>query len=57
MNEDDISCPEYRGCIDIVDSTFDSETNEHTGDIYYCEECEQYYIFVLATCELKEWTY
>jgi hypothetical protein len=58
MIDEEIECPDCRGCMDIVDSTFSTEVEtmgQQTGDIYYCEECEQYYLNNFKENKLQEW--
>ena len=56
MIPDEMPCPECRQNMNITDSTTDPK-GAPNGDIYYCEECEQYYLFVLKTGEIKTWEY
>ncbi len=56
MKEEDIACPDCRCCIDIVDSTGGSG-GQHTGDIYFCEECQQYFLHDFSDGKLKVWDY
>jgi len=60
MTEEDIRCPECRGRMDVVDSTISNigpTKGQHTGDIYYCKECQTYLVYIFATRQMKEWTY
>jgi len=41
----------------LVDSTFSSRTKKQTGDIYYCEKDERYYLYVFESCMLEDWVY
>jgi NAD-dependent SIR2 family protein deacetylase len=53
---DEIQCPNCRQCTDLVDSTI-SPSKEHNGDIYYCEECETYWLHDFARERIVEWDY
>lgn len=58
-----LSCPECSKAIVQVDTTHSntktsrSEVGQHTGDIYFCEHCEQHYIDNLLTGNVEAWSY
>jgi len=58
-----LSCPECSEVMDKVDTTFANvktnraEVGQHTGDIYFCEHCEQHYIDNLLTGDVEAWSY
>jgi len=59
-----MNCPKCgNGIGDAVDQTYSNYASgrvakqQHTGDIYYCEECEVYYIDDLIEGRLRRWNY
>ncbi len=58
-----LSCPECSKAIVQVDTTYSNtktsraEVGQHTGDIYFCEHCEQHYIDNLITGNVEAWSY
>ena len=58
-----LSCPECSKAMEQVDTTYSntktsrSEVGQHTGDIYFCEHCEQHYIDNLLTGNIEAWSY
>ncbi len=56
-------CPECLKAMEQVDTTYSntktsrSEVGQHTGDIYFCEHCEQHYIDNLLTGNIEAWSY
>ena len=58
-----IQCPSCLKEMPQVDATYSNiktnraEIGQHTGDIYYCEHCEQHYIDNLLSSKLETWSY
>ena len=58
-----LECPECLKTMEQVDTTFSNvktnrtEVGQHTGDIYFCEHCEQHYIDNLLTGSVESWSY
>ena len=56
MMSDEMECPGCGRYIRESDSTIDPR-GVINGAIHYCEDCDQYYLFVLKTGEIKTWEY
>jgi len=60
---DGLPCPECSKVMEQVDTTYSntktsrSEVGQHTGDIYFCTQCEQNYIDNLLTSNIEAWSY
>ena len=60
---DGLYCPECSKAMEQVDTTYSniktsrSEVGQHTGDIYFCEHCEQHYIDNLLNGNVEAWSY
>ena len=58
-----LSCPECSKAMEQVDTTYSNtktqraEIGQHTGDIYFCEHCEQHYIDNLLSGNIEAWSY
>jgi hypothetical protein len=58
-----LSCPECSKAMEQVDTTYSNtktqraEIGQHTGDIYFCEHCEQHYIDNLLSGSIEAWSY
>lgn len=58
-----LECPDCGGCMEQVDTTYSNintnraKVGQHTGDIYFCENCEQHYIDNLLTGNVESWSY
>ena len=58
-----LSCLECSKAMEQVDTTYSNintnraKVGQHTGDIYFCENCEQHYIDNLLTGNVESWSY
>ena len=57
-----MNCPECGNEMSSVDTTFSTVSGSimegrQTGEIFLCEECEQYYIMDFINNILREWAY
>lgn len=59
-----IECPECARPLDDIEDTTKSNTNteracvgQHTGDIYYCPDCEEYWLDNFLSGSIEHWSY
>jgi uncharacterized protein with PIN domain len=58
-----MECPDCNKEMELKDTTYSNcNTNrtyigQYTGDIYYCEKCDQFFLDDFLTGKLETWSY
>ncbi len=63
MNNTEPKCPSCNGELTQEDTTYSNMNSErasagqHTGDIYFCDLCEEYYLDNFLDNKIQKWNY
>lgn len=58
-----MECPECNNEMKLTDTTISNyetsraKAGQHTGDIYFCNECERHFLDNFLDKELQNWSY